>query len=69
MSKRIMPCQKQDIMSLVGITAERLNDMDGKDAMDVGRELSRFADEQTGPEADFLKHVSRAIVLFYGRVK
>jgi hypothetical protein len=66
--KRIMPCQKQDILTLIGITAERLNDMDGADAMQVGKELNVFADECTGAEARFLKNVATAIVLHYGKV-
>jgi hypothetical protein len=62
-----MPCHAQDILSLLAVTAERLEMIDNH--KEVAEKLTAFAEECTGKEARVLKKFAKAINEVYGRVK
>ncbi len=67
MSRTPMPCQKQDVLSLLTIAVERLDKFEG--AKEITETLQMFADECNGKERRILKKFAKAINEVYGGSK
>lgn len=56
-----MPCQDQDILTLLALVAERMNGLEPERLLGIAETLKLYGEETYGPEGKLLKRFARLV--------